>query len=234
MNSLTFNGIRKPFVKVLERGRPYWAPRYNEIVTRGSKHRIRKTETEPIPIPVTLLIDGNSKEDLLNKAEEIADWLITDKEAPLIFDDRTNRTHWVVLEGGVDEDEIVSFSRASLEFISLYKTGEPKELNITPATQQIEVGGQVETPWIIEVSFAADTDKFEFWAGDIYLQLNYNFIKGDKLIVNYTGREVWLNGADLRKSVSMSSVFKMLNPNDGLISIKSSVPSILKYDERYY
>src|SRR5690625_4400470 len=123
MNSMSFNGVRKPFVKILERGRPYWAPRNTEITTRGKKHKVKKVDTEPIPLSVTLLIDGKSKEDLLQKAEEIAAWLNTEKEAPLIFDDQTNRTHWALLDGSVDEQEIVSFSRASLEFIILYKTG---------------------------------------------------------------------------------------------------------------
>lgn len=232
MNSMTFNGIRKPFVKVLERGRPYWAPRNNDIVSNRGKHRIRKIDTEPVPISVTLLIDGDSKEDLLNKAEEVAAWLNTEKEAPLIFDDRPNRAHWSLLNGSVDEEEIVSFSRASLEFISLYKTGASKRINATTTATNHEITGQTETPWTVEVNFKANTNKFELWAGDIYLQLNYSFIQGDKLIVNYVGREVFLNGKDLRKAVSMSSHFKELRP--GTVEIKASVPCTIKYDERYY
>ncbi|MCM3396492.1 phage tail family protein [Oceanobacillus profundus] len=232
MNSMTFNGVRKPFVKVVERGRPYWAPRNNEIVSNRGRHRVRKVDTEPVPIPVTLRIEADSKEDLLNKAEEVAEWLNTDKEAPLVFDDRPNRSHWAILNGAVDEEEIVSFSTASLEFISLYKTGATKSINITTTSQQHQITGQVETPWTVEVNFTSNTNRFEFWAGDIYFQLNYSFVAGDRLTVEYTGRKVLLRTRDIRTAVSMSSNFEELKP--GTVSVRASHPATLKYDERYY
>ncbi|RHW33516.1 distal tail protein Dit [Oceanobacillus profundus] len=231
-NSMTFNGVRKPFIKLVERGRPYWAPRNNEIVSNRGRHRVRKVDTEPVPIPVTLRIEADSKEDLLNKAEEVAEWLNTDKEAPLIFDDRPSRTHWAILNGAVEEEEIVSFSTASLEFISLYKTGETQIINVNTTSEQHEIKGQLKTPWTIDVTFTKNTNRFELWAGDIYLQLNYEFVEGDKLIVEYTGRKVTLNGNDLRKSVSMSSNFDELNP--GRVSFRSSHAAKIIYDERYY
>lgn len=232
MNSMTFNGVRKPFVKVVERGRPYWAPRNSEIVSNRGRHRIRKVDTEPVPIPVTLRIEADSKEDLLNKAEEVAEWLNTDKEAPLVFDDRPNRTHWAILNGAIDEEEIVSFSSASLEFISLYKTGETQILNVNTTSGQHEIKGQLKTPWTIDVTFTKNTNRFEFWAGDIYLQLNYEFVEGDRLTINYTGREVWLRDIDLRKAVSMSSHFEELKP--GTVSVRASHACTVKYDERFY
>lgn len=232
MNSLTFNGIRKPFVKVLERGRPYWAPRYNEFVTRGNNHRIRNTKTEPVPIPVTLLIDGSSKEDLLNKAEEIAEWLITDKEAPLVFDDRTNRTHWVVLEGAVDEEEIVSFSRASLEFISLYKTGASKTLNLTSTMQSFTITGQTETPWVSTTTFTVPQSSFLLESSTGKITLNYNFIAGDVLEIDYKSRDILVNGINLDIGLSLESVWFDLKPR--MMQFKASHPTAIKYDERYY
>lgn len=232
MNSITFNGIRKPYVSVLSRDIPYWFPRTPEIVTNKNRHRIKRITIEPMPIPLTLAIDGDSREDLANKAEEVADWLITTKEAPLVFDHKPNRAFYTVLNGAVDVDEIVMFGTASLEFVALYKTGKSKQIPATTSEKQHQITGQTETPWTVEVSFKANTNKFELWAGDIYLLLNYSFIAGDKLVVNYVGREVFLNGNDLRKAVSMSSHFKELKP--GTVEIKASVPCTIKYDERYY
>lgn len=232
MNSLTFNGIRKPFVKVLERGRPYWAPRYNEFVTKGNNHRIRNTKTEPVPIPVTLLIDGSSKEDLLNKAEEIAEWLITDKEAPLVFDDRTNRTHWVVLEGAVDEEEIVSFSRASLEFISLYKTGASKTLNLTSTMQSFTITGQTNAPWTSKTTFTVPQSQFVIESNTGIITLNHEFKANDVLEIDYKKRDVSLNKKDLATALSLESIWFELEP--GATRIKASHPTILNYDERYY
>ncbi|MFP3441801.1 hypothetical protein R0K18_29120, partial [Pantoea sp. SIMBA_133] len=89
-------------------------------------------------------------------------------EAPLVFDDRPNRIHWAILNGAIDEEEIVSFSTASLKFISLYKTGATQSINATTTATNHTITGQTETPWTIEVNFTADTNRFEFWAGDVY------------------------------------------------------------------
>ncbi|MEN2468015.1 phage tail family protein, partial [Ornithinibacillus sp. JPR2-1] len=66
----------------------------------------------------------------------------------------------------------------------------------------------------------------------LYILLNYNFIAGDMLEIDYVGRKVYLNGNDLRSAVSMSSHFVELEP--GQMEIVASHVCTLIYDERYY
>lgn len=121
MNNFTFNNVRKPFIRITEKERPYWVPIERDVVTVPKQIGGRlngKFDAGELAIPVKIRIEADDKMDLLDKAEELAAWLITDEEKPLVFDDRPNRTYYAVVEGdSVPEDEIVSFSTLSLNFI---------------------------------------------------------------------------------------------------------------------
>ncbi|WP_313429867.1 distal tail protein Dit [Siminovitchia terrae] len=231
---MTFNGTRKPFVTVLEKKRPYWAPLNRNIHTTRSGHtRLLNTEKEVLIIPVTLFIDGNSKEDLLSKAEEVAGWLITKEEEKLTFDDQPNRHFMAALDGGVDADEIVSFSRCSIEFSCLYKMGAEHTLPITTSNQTFAITGQESTPWTSRTRFTVPQSSFNLETsrgGKVIL--NYDFIAGDVLEIDYDKRDVRLNGKDLAVSLAFETVWKELEP--GPVQIKASHPTDLSYSERYY
>ncbi|MTW85630.1 hypothetical protein F3157_08135 [Virgibacillus dakarensis] len=119
-NSLTYNNIRKPYVRVIEKERPYWASIERNIVTVPKRigGRLNGKNIGALVLPVKLRIEGDSKMDLLDKTEDLAAWLITDEEKPLVFDDRPNRTYYAVIEGdAIPESEIVSFSTLQINFI---------------------------------------------------------------------------------------------------------------------
>lgn len=234
MISMTFNGIRKPFVTVSEKKRPYWAPLNRNIHTTRSGHtRLLSTEKETLVIPVTLFVDGDSKEDLLRKAEEIGSWLITKEAKKLTFDDQQNRHYAAVLNGGVDVEEIVSFSRCSIEFACLYKMGAEHTLPIITSNQIFTIGGQESTPWTSRTRFTVPQSSFSLETskgGKVIL--NYGFIAGDVLEIDYDKRDVRLNGKDLAVSIAFETVWKELGP--GAVQIKASHPTELMYSERYY
>lgn len=197
---MSFNDIHKPYVKILERGRPYWAPRSVEHRNR----RVMKVTREPKPLPLTLSIDGNSRSDLLEKAEELAEWLNTDDVAPLIFDDQPNRIYWSILDGAVDEDEIVSFSKASLEFICLDKTSMERNITIDNKITKV-INGHESTSWKTKTEFTEKQSGYELQFNspgksdlrDICkIKLNYEFIRGDVLEIDYSKRKITVNGVD--------------------------------------
>ena len=119
LKSLTFNGERKPFVKVLKIGEPYKATRkYNLLNVPGmAGSRITGYEDEPITIPVDIMIDANSKEQLEARAEEVAYWLNVEAPAPLIFDKRPDRVRYAVVEGEMLPEEFVTFSKVTISFL---------------------------------------------------------------------------------------------------------------------
>lgn len=234
---MSFNGIRKPYVKILERGRPYWFPRSVEI----RNHRVSKVITEPMPLPLTLSIDGNSKADLLEKAEEMAEWLNTEDVAPLVFDDQPNRIYWSILDGEVDENEIVSFSRASTEFICLKKTGEERTITIdTTATETI--GGHKPTAWKTKTTFDENQSGYELQFNspgksdlrDIgKIEINYNFQRGDVLEIDYSKRKITVNGVD-RSNILVILQSNYMELPVGEVEFEASHDTEVFYSERYY
>lgn len=235
--SMSFNDIRKPYVKILERGRPYWSPRSVE----SRNHRVSKVITEPMPLPLTLSIDGNSKADLLEKAEEVAEWLNTEDVAPLIFDDQPNRIYWSILDGAVDEDEIVSFSKASLEFTCLDKTSKERSLTINRTLTSV-IGGHESTPWKTKTTFEENQSGYELQFNlpgksdlrDICkIKLNYEFIRGDVLEIDYRKREVTVNGVD-RSNILVILQSNYMELPVGEVQLEASHETELFYSERYY
>ncbi|WP_339233798.1 distal tail protein Dit [Oceanobacillus sp. FSL W7-1281] len=234
MTKLYFDGVTKDYVTVLSKGRPYWAPFNREVqVLPNGRKRLVKTENEAMTIPVEILIDGNSKEDLLKKAEEIGLWLVTEDERRLQFSDEMNRSYIALLDGGIDVDEVVSFSRCTIDFLVLDKVGAEETINVTTSNATHTITGQDNAPWEISLRFTAKTDKFELHAGDIYILLGYEFIEGDRLTIKYEGREVWLNDdRDLRHSIRLASNYELLEP--GEIEVKASHACELKYNETLF
>ncbi|WP_238456158.1 distal tail protein Dit [Lederbergia galactosidilytica] len=230
---MTYNGIQQPFVTVLEKKRPYWTPLKRNIrMSRSGRPRLISTEKELLVQPVTLLIEGNSKSDLLNKAEEVASWLVTKEAKRLTFSDQPNRHYLAVIDGEVDVNEIVSFSRITVQFICLEKLGEEHTLSLTSTSKKFVIAGQESTPWKSYTKFATPQSSFTLESSVGKVLLEYKFIAGDVLEIDYEKRDVKLNGKDLSISVLLETVWFELPV--GEISLKSSVPTELTYDERYY
>ncbi len=237
MNSFTFNEERKSFIKLLERGRPYWSPR---LVERRGRI-ISNVKRDPSVLPLSLLVDGDTKQDLLQKAEEMALWLNTDDVAPLIFDDQPNRIYWSILEGAVEEDEIVSFSETSLDFLCVDKTGLEKSVLIY-GNETVNVKGHLPTFWRTHTEFTSNVTGYELafkGAGKNELKdinkivLNGDFRSGDILEIDYRKRRVTLNNKDISNQIVINDTnYKELDI--GSVEISSSVPTTVYYHERYY
>ena len=234
LKGMTFNGIRKPHIYLLEgRQKAPFAPISRNITSTRKSHRLKDSKHELLPISQPIGYIASDDVRALEIKDELAEWLITKDVAPLQFDDEPGRTYWALVQNNIDDLSRIAYTRqGTIQFLCFYTTGKAQSINVTTTAANHSISGQAETPWTVEVNFTANTSRFEFWAGDIYLQLNYEFIAGDKLVIEYTGRKVWLNGNDLRKSVSMSSHFEELKPE--LVEFRASHAAELKYDERYY
>ncbi|MFD2210730.1 distal tail protein Dit, partial [Virgibacillus halophilus] len=104
---------------MLERGRPYWAPRNVNIleVTGMDGGYVSDVTSKAITIPIKLRIEADGREDLQTKTEDLANWLLTEKAEELIFDSQPNRSFFAIVNGEIEVNEIVSFAIASFEFI---------------------------------------------------------------------------------------------------------------------
>ncbi|MBD7937131.1 phage tail family protein [Cytobacillus sp. Sa5YUA1] len=237
VKSMTFNGIRMPEIILLEgRSKPPFAQRKHEFRKQDYGYRLKKTTTEPLPIsqPIGFVVDDDY--NALELRDELTNWLITDEPAPLQFDDEPGRTYYALIENSIDDFSRFAYLRqGTLQFTcpDPYAHGDTKKLDVEILEKTFLIGGQTITPWTVNVTFLEGTNRFELIGSNgLYLLLNYTFVAGDRLQIDYVGRKVFLNGNDLRSAVSMSSNYVLLKP--GEITLKASHDCDLIYDERYY
>ncbi|MEC1552534.1 phage tail family protein [Bacillus haynesii] len=132
--SLTFNGITKHFVHAtVETQRPIWAPVERELIEIPGRPGafFRNTKVKPRIIPVGIIIKGVA--DLQKAKEEVAEWLITDKPAPLILPDEPDRTYYAMIDGEGQLSEVFKFGKGTVNFVcpDPYKYGAEQSFDIS-------------------------------------------------------------------------------------------------------
>lgn len=237
MMHMTFNGARKTNIYLLEgRQKGPFAPLNREITTMGRFHRLRKTDNGLLEIQQPIGYKATTYEDALSIKDEIAAWLVANDWAPLQFDDEPGRIYWSVVDGTLEDlgrDNRSVLWRGTVKFLSAYTTGEKHDLAVGTAYTSHIIKGQDQTPWTTYTRFTAPKSQYTLETNKgLYVLLNYSFIEGDTLRIDYSKREVTLNGNDLAVSVSLSTNWTMLQP--GTVQVRASEPTTLSYAERYY
>jgi predicted phage tail component-like protein len=156
---MTFNGVTKPYITVLEKIRPPWATIKRNILTlKGLPGgHLDDTETQPRAIGARVLIQNNGIFDDLQKLkEDMAEWLITENPEELIFEDEANRAYFAVVDGALDIEEMVTAGRGVIYFIcpDPYKYGSEKTIE-NPSNFYVE--GTVETYPTIKLEIKQDS-----------------------------------------------------------------------------
>ncbi|OSX94366.1 distal tail protein Dit [Bacillus sp. R86525] len=183
MSSFLFNGERKSYIHI-ERGwnPPTWAPlKRNLLKVPGYPGaRLLSTDTEPrfLPVPVGIIVPNGANLETLK--EEIADWLITEKPAELIFDVMPDRTYIAVIDEDFDIDKFVDIGQGTLKFICPmpYKLGKTNTHTFTQSitteiTSYFTNKGSVEAPPIIEMIVKKPSAFLDVWFGKYPLERNY-------------------------------------------------------------
>lgn len=232
---MVFNGIRKPNVHLLK-GRkksPYF-PLERQFDRYAGGYRLKKTEKGLLEIrqPIGYVVKNDT--DALAFRDELTSWLITNDWAPLKFDDEPGRTYWVVVQNDMsDFERFAKLRYGTVLFVAKSAEGKTHTLNISTTFETFTITSQTATPWSSRTVFAEPASGFSLETnkgGKIIL--NYDFIAGDVLEVNYETRDVWLNGEDLAVSIALETMWFELEP--GAVQIKASYDTELIYSERYY
>ncbi len=230
---MIFNGITKDYVRVLRgRDRPFWANRTHNI---DERNRVRKTSTDPriITVPILIMHDGFS--DLQRKKEDIANWLVHDEVKTLKFIDDPNRHYHALVDGILDHEEASYWADGEITFVCPmpFKLGETKPINLTTTNQTFNITGQVETPWTSRTVFTESASQFKIESSNgLNIILNYGFIKGHVLEIDYNTRDVFLKGNDLSVAIDLRTEWFELPV--GNVVLKASHPTEVTYTERYY
>ncbi|PGR01354.1 distal tail protein Dit [Priestia megaterium] len=117
---MTFNGQRRSYLTVLKgRKRPAWASLSRDLLTVKNKAGayLKGTQTEIRTLTVPIWIKAKGTEDLQKVKEDLASWLVTKEECPLIFDDEPDRVYYAIIDGTFDAEELVTAGRGELNFI---------------------------------------------------------------------------------------------------------------------
>ncbi|MCY8180901.1 MULTISPECIES: distal tail protein Dit [Bacillus] len=144
----TFNGVSKPFVRMMYDGnqRPMWAEVDRDLIEIPGRPGafLRQTKTKVRELSIPIMIDGVS--DLQKAKEEVAEWLVTDKPEALIFPDEPDRIYYAMVNGTAELNELFKFGKGTVTFIcpDPYKYGTEQSFTIgaplDPDTNQIKNG----------------------------------------------------------------------------------------------
>lgn len=233
---MTFNGIRKPYLYMLDgREKAPFAPINRNIVQYPGGYRLKKTERGLLEIKQPVGFIYETDEEALQLKDDLAAWLYTEDWAPLEFDDEPGRIYYSVVQNTITDlsDELGVYKEGIIQFLCLYACGKTHDLAITTNFQTFTILGQDKTPWTSKTTFTAPATQFTLetnHGGKIIL--NYSFIAGDVLEIDYKKRKITLNNNDLAVALSIQSVWFELEP--GQVQIKASHPTTLTYTERYY
>lgn len=132
MNNFTFDETKKDYIQIVEKERPYWVTIDRDVVDVPNKigGRLKSTKFEALNIKVKVRVEAESREQLQERIENMASWLIRDESKKLVFDDMPDRAYYALLDGDVVPDkELVTFSIFELNFVcpDPYKYGREKQ-----------------------------------------------------------------------------------------------------------
>jgi predicted phage tail component-like protein len=235
LKSFIFNNHRIEGIYLLQgRNKSPFSPVIRELTEYSGGHRLKKTTRGLIEIsqPISFLEDGD--EQFINKVEYLTEKLIFDDFKTLIFEDEPRRSYPAVLMNDVsDFERMLNYGKGTLSFTALYAAGKEIELNLMPERRSYFITGQRETDWISRTTFKAATSEFvlEEAAGGRII-LNYEFIQGDVLMIDYHKRKVLLNGKSLATAIALNTVWFPLLP--GTMNLKASADTTLEYQERFH
>lgn len=233
LNFMTFNNTRNTNFFLLEgREKAPFAPLNRTIVSYGGDHRLKKTEKGLLSIsqPIGFIVD----DDELQLKDSLSSWLITKDWAPLQFDDEPDRTYMALVQNTLEDfEKFVDQRSGTVQFVAKDELGDNKSETINTTNTTIQVSGQEKSPWTTQTTFGADADQFILEANTgLYVQLDYNFIQGDLLKIDYKYRKVTLNGKLLMTPISLQTNWLPLQP--GYMQMRASHETEISYHERYY
>lgn len=155
--TLTFNGIRKPWLYLLAgRNKPPFAPITRNLLTvpgMPGAHLI-STEVEPLVIQQPIGFDAFDDEQALAIKDELAEWLFTEEPAELEFDDEPGRTYYAVVQNTIDDlERFVNWREGTITFLCVdpFSYGPEEKINIITDPMSVVNKGTAEAKPIIEM-----------------------------------------------------------------------------------
>ena len=158
MKSLTFNGIRKDWLYLLQgREKPPFAPIDRRLISVPGMAGayLSSTSVRPLLINQPIGVVVHSDAEALQIKEELAEWLFTDKPVELQFDDEPGRTYYAIVQNTIEDfSKFAEFRTGTIQFLCLdpYSYGSEQTIEPNDDTFIIENNGTAEAEPIIELT----------------------------------------------------------------------------------
>lgn len=158
MKSLTFNGIRKDWLYLLQgREKPPFAPLDRRMISVPGMAGayLSSTNVRPLPINQPIGIVAKSDVEALQIKEELAEWLYTDRPVELQFDDEPGRTYYAIVVNTIEDfSRFAEFRTGTIQFLCLdpYSYGSEQTIESNDDTFIIENKGTAEADPIFELT----------------------------------------------------------------------------------
>lgn len=234
-NRLLVDGKEVDEVYLLQgRKKAPFHPVRRKITSNKSIHRLQQTTFDVLEITQPIGFKAPTKEEALAIQDRLAVWLITEDIVPIEFTDEPGRKYMAVMEGTMDDlDKRAILWEGSIRFICVETLGNDQSINLGTAYQAFTITGQKETNWISTTTFTSNQSTFQLACRESGLiSLKYNFVQGDRLVIDRKFRTVKLNGKSLAHAILLETRWFMLQA--GKINLKASQPTKMDYTETYY
>lgn len=187
-----FNGIRKPYCSYLDYEAQYGLERELEINSVKGRPGgvLNGISIKPREIEVTFLFDSFEVENMdINKiADDAVNWLTTDEPVEMIFDREPDKIYYAMLQGKLDVEGIIAYSKVTATFICLdpYKYSTNTYTNTAISDQLAIVNkGNAPTPPLITARAIKAASSYMITKGDEdYFMVGDDDV--DKTIKDYT------------------------------------------------
>lgn len=199
----------------------------------GARILTKRRPPRTLEIEATIISEGT--EALRSDIEEINGILAVSEPVPIIFPDEPLRTYYGIPELSEESTEFTYFHKGSLSILcpDPDRFGMERNLDVGTTGANQTIRGQKDVTWTSRTVFTVPQSTFTLTGSrGLSLMLNFDFIAGDVLVMEYATRKVTLNGNDLSKAVSMRSVWDTLKL--GTNRMQASHATTVTYKERYY
>ncbi|WP_034757806.1 distal tail protein Dit [Rossellomorea vietnamensis] len=175
---MRYKDIRKDFVMVTYVERDYWPNVTNSFLEfpGGVGAKLKSSAQGVRMIKVGLEVQGDSREDLLLKMEDLADWLVSEKEEELVLDDEPSRTYFAKVDGSFKPtDENWTELEGEVTFLcpDPYKYGQIFTRTYEDVSKPIAIQnlGSAETPPIFKITLSGPTTFLDIIGENDYMRI---------------------------------------------------------------
>lgn len=210
--------------------------RYVEIPGRhGSYHFSGELQDRAIELECAFI--NNSRQDLREKARQIAAWLYTSERAVLSFDDEPDKYYLAKLDDAIDPEQLFVLATFTLTFrCEPLAYGTEVQVDFVSDQAIVTNPGTFEALPVFNATFTATASEWKVTLGTKYVRVVRNFVAGDTLEVNCATGVILVNGArDLASLDWQNSEFFALSPGQSALAITPAAvcTATVKFNPRW-